>query len=266
MQRADPQRLRQAYKSKVTPREAAELGIDLAAGSDHYRGWVGPPCNYDINGGMQLEMLFDLGLREYHSILEIGCGSLRLGRLLLMYLLPDRYFGVEPNRKILAEGMKGNLGGGESGDIVRLKRPRFSHSDKFDFGFTGRQIDYVIAQSIVSHTGIAETEALLQSIASICHEASIAIVTYIRCEQETKMNHENGWFYPDCVMYTDEFMGNAAKAVGLLAYRSRWPLTNEHPGGLVTSQVPLILTKKPWRPTPAHNAYGLKQFLPKRLA
>jgi len=256
--RADPKKLREEFKNKLTEQEIVDLGVNLPAGADHYRAHVGPPFNYDINSGLQFQFMLDLGLREYHRFLEIGCGSLRLGRLLMTYLLPDRYFGVEPSKKILAEGMLHNLGSNDpDSDFFRLKKPSFAYNTEFDFSFVGKPVDFIIAQSIASHTGVLETDQLLTNIASVMHEDSIAMVTYIRCIAKEKNNTENGWFYPECITYTDQHMGDIAKKLGLHAYRTFWPLLNRRDGGLITSQTPLILTRKPWQPTLAQQLAGL---------
>lgn len=73
-------------------------GVGLPAGAHHYRAYVGDPERYDVLAVQQFRVLTDLGLREHHKVLEVGCGSLRFGRLLLPYLLPDRYVGVEPEQ------------------------------------------------------------------------------------------------------------------------------------------------------------------------
>jgi len=249
--------LREEFKAHLTADEVKALGVDLPAGADHYRAFVGPPFNYDINAALQFQFLVDLGLREYHRVLEVGCGSLRLGRLLMIYLLPERYYGVEPNVKILRDGLKNNFGS-EDGDVVKLKRPKFAHSTDFDFVFIGKPVDFIMAQSIASHTGVAETRSLMKSIAEASHETTIAMMTYIRCQQISQENTQDGWFYPACVTYTDGFMSKLAAELGLFAYRTRWPLLNQRADGLVTTQVPLILTKSPWRPLLPHRAYGLK--------
>lgn len=69
----------------------------MRAGSDNYRAYVGPPAQFDFMGATQFALLFALGLREEHKLLDIGCGSLRAGRFLLHYLLPEKYHAVEPN-------------------------------------------------------------------------------------------------------------------------------------------------------------------------
>ena len=244
-----------------TARQAEEiqtLGLDLDAGADHYRAFVGPPIMYDIIGGLQFQFMLDLGLREYHRFLEIGCGSLRLGRFLMMYLLKNRYYGVEPNAKILEEGIMQNLGAPrDKNPLFELKEPKFVHNTDFDFSFVGEPVDYVIAQSIASHTGVKETRTLLKNINGVMHDDSIAMVTYIRCALEDNNNDQDGWFYPECISYTDRHMSEEAAKLGLISYKTAWPLLNKRPEGLLTSQTPLILTRRPWRPTVAQRLAGL---------
>lgn len=256
--RANPRKLREEFKKHLTDNEQKDLGVNLSAGSDHYRAFVGPPFNYDITGGLQFQFMLDLGLREYHRFLEIGCGSLRLGRLVMMYLLPNRYYGVEPNEKILQEGIVNNLGShNPDNPFLKLKNPKFSNNADFDFSFTGEKVDYVIAQSIASHTGVKETEKLVGGISNVVSDNGIAMVTYIRCANPEKSNQEDGWFYPECITYTDEHMAKVANKFGLNAYRTSWPLLNRRADGLVTTQTPLILTKKHWKPTLAQQFAGL---------
>jgi hypothetical protein len=256
--RANPIKLREEFKQKLTLDEQLTLGVDLSAGSDHYRAYVGPPFNYDINGGLQFQFMLDLGLREYHRFLEIGCGSLRLGRLLMMYLLPSRYHGVEPNQKILKEGLEYNLGSSdEDNHFINLKKPKFSNNADFDFTFVGEKVDFVIAQSIASHTGVSETEKLFSNISNVINDTGVAMVTYIRCANPELNNTQDGWFYPDCITYTDEHMAQVASKFGFIANRTSWPLLNRRPDGLITSQTPLILTRKPWKPTLAQYFAGL---------
>ena len=70
--RANPNVLRREFAAKLSENERDFLGVDLAAGDEHWRAWVGPPFNYDINAALQFQFALNLGLREYHSFLEIG--------------------------------------------------------------------------------------------------------------------------------------------------------------------------------------------------
>src|SRR5690242_5496000 len=84
---------------------SSEAAKDLPAGARHYTAYVGPPRDYDFMGATQFRLLTTLGLREHHSVLDFGCGSLRAGRLLIPYLLPGRYYGLDPNRWLIEDAV-----------------------------------------------------------------------------------------------------------------------------------------------------------------
>lgn len=102
-----------------TPGES--LGVGLKPGDAHYRAYVGPPEDYDLIAAMTFNLLTTLGLRQHHSLLDVGCGSLRIGRLLIPYLNRGKYFGIEPNEWLVREGIQRELG--ES--LLQIKRPTF---------------------------------------------------------------------------------------------------------------------------------------------
>src|ERR1700724_2187949 len=87
-----------------------ETALAPGGGSPLFRAYVGPPRQFDFMGAPQFRLLTTLGLREHHSVLDFGCGSLRAGRLLIPYLLPGRYYGLEPNRWLVEDGISRQLG------------------------------------------------------------------------------------------------------------------------------------------------------------
>src|SRR5687768_5060480 len=93
----------------------------LKAGDRHYMAYVGRPTQYDFMGATQFNLLCTLGLRANHNLLDVGCGSLRAGRLFIMYLDENRYFGTEPNEWLIEDAIKNQVGT----DLIRLKKPQF---------------------------------------------------------------------------------------------------------------------------------------------
>src|SRR5215217_7551051 len=87
-----------------------DLGLGLKPGDPHYRAYVGPPGDYDLIAAMSFNLLTTLGLRQHHSLLDVGCGSLRIARLLIPYLNRGKYFGIEPNEWLVEEGIRRELG------------------------------------------------------------------------------------------------------------------------------------------------------------
>ena len=113
------------------------IGTRLRPGDPNYRAYVGPPNDYDLIGGLQFTALFRAGLRESHRLLDLGCGSLRAGRLFIPYLRPGCYYGIEPNTWLVDEGLTRELGA----DIVRVKRPTFSAVGDFSLASLGEVFD-----------------------------------------------------------------------------------------------------------------------------
>jgi hypothetical protein len=206
-------------RSKSQKKKNESRGIDLPIGSRHYRAFVGPPENYDIVAAMQFNLLTTVGLREHHTLLDIGCGSLRAGRLFIPFLLPGNYFGLEPNSWLLEEAVKNEIGR----DLLRIKRPVFDDNCEFNLTVFGRQFDYLLAQSIFSHAAPGQIEKCLEKASKVMHAKSIFLATYVP-GQENYDGRE--WVYPDVVRYTEERMLQLAKNAGLVAVPHPW----KHPG------------------------------------
>ena len=126
----------------------------------NYRGFVGSDDNYDLVGAMQFNLLTALGLREYHKLLDIGCGSLRAGRLFIPYLNRGGYCGIEPEKWLVEAGIQNEIG--ES--MVEIKAPRFVYSYEFPATAFGEKFDYMVAHSIFSH---ASQEQILQCLKNV---------------------------------------------------------------------------------------------------
>ena len=98
---------------------------------------------------MVFNLLTSAGLRQDHKLLDIGCGSLRVGRLLIPYLNEGNYFGIEPNRWLVADGIKNEIGPSQ----IKIKKTTFSFATNLNSFSEHIGLDYGFAQSIFSHCG-----------------------------------------------------------------------------------------------------------------
>ena len=62
--------------------------------------------NGDASGSAQFKTLLQLGLQPHHRVLEIGCGTLNLGRYLILHSDTKRYVCVEPNEWLILSSLK----------------------------------------------------------------------------------------------------------------------------------------------------------------
>jgi hypothetical protein len=195
------------------------IGTDLPIGAHHYRAYVGPPEKYDLMAAMQFNLITLLGLREHHFLLDIGCGSLRAGKLFIPYLQTSHYFGIEPERWLVAEGIENELGQ----EIVRIKKPVFGYDEHFDCGVFGQKFDFVIAQSVFSHTSQAQIRQCLSNVSACMRPTGIWVATFVKGSSDYQGRE---WVYPDCVTYTVEQMKRLAAESGLEANIIDWPHMN----------------------------------------
>ena len=186
-----------------------DLGLGLKPGDPQYRAYVGPPEDYDLIAAMTFNLLTTLGLRQHHSLLDIGCGSLRVGRLLIPYLNRERYFGIEPNEWLVDEGIRRELGE----TLVHIKRPTFFFSDSPDTITQAKTaFDFALAQSIFSHCGLDLIKEWLSAISHSLAQDGALVATFLIGEEDSA---RTGWIYPECVNYRPATLERAAKDANL---------------------------------------------------
>jgi SAM-dependent methyltransferase len=208
--------------------EDRRYGLGLRMGSRQYRAWVGPPEDYDLIASIQVSLLLSCGLREIHHLLDVGCGSLRAGRMIIPYLRPGHYFGIEPNEWLVEEGMEHELGK----DILEVKHPTFRFVDDFSANAFGIQFDFALAQSVFSHTYPDLASKGLRAIAETLAPEGKLFATFI----EGRYTPEGSGWVKAAVPYRWERMRELVENAGMVARRLDWPHPRQkwfvaaHPG------------------------------------
>jgi SAM-dependent methyltransferase len=194
---------------EISSDDREDLGLGLKPGDPHYRAYVGPPEDYDLIAAMTFNLLTTLGLRQHHSLLDVGCGSLRIGRLLIPYLSWGKYFGIEPNEWLVEEGVNREIGK----SLVEIKRPTFFFSDSPET-ITRANIafDFAVAQSIFSHCGLDLIKDWLSAISCCLAEDGVLVATFLIGEKDSL---RTGWIYPECVNYRPATLEHAAAELNL---------------------------------------------------
>jgi SAM-dependent methyltransferase len=189
--------------------------VDQGIENPDYLGYVGPSTQYDFMGATQFRLLCTLGLRANHSLLDFGCGSLRAGRLFLTYLDEGKYRGVEPNRWLIEEAIENQIGQ----DLIRIKKPRFDYNADFIANIFEEQFDFILAQSIFSHTSSALIHLALGNFRDVLADNGLIVATFVEGLSDFK---GEGWIYPSCVTYRPATITHFAEQAGLYSIRIPW--------------------------------------------
>jgi len=95
-----------------------------------------------------VEFLKSQGLLPERALLDIGCGTLRGGRLFITYLDKGNYTGIDVSSGVLEAA---RLPCAREGLLAQ--EPRLMHvpDGRLDFSFLADRYDFVLAQSVFSH-------------------------------------------------------------------------------------------------------------------
>jgi len=154
---------------------------------DH-RAFVGPRNRYGTLGAHQFCTLVGQGLRENHTLLDIGCGSLRAGRFFMVYLNAGNYHGIEPNKEVLKLGLEK--------EIPNFKDAQFTHSDQFEI--PNQKFDFILAHSIFIHTCKEQIKLCINNVAKVMDSETKFLATY---KAGTTEWQGDKWSYPNPVHY-----------------------------------------------------------------
>lgn len=204
--------------------DAAALGYAQAG---DYRRRVGRPGWYDQLAAMQVSLLFVAGLRETHRLADVGCGSLRAGRMLIPYLKPDRYFGIEPEGWLIDEGLENELGR----DVLKVKRPSFRRVADFSLGGFGVEFDYVLCQSVFSHAYPGLLRLGLRNISASLASSGKLLATFSEAEPGDGRPGvhsggrvlRNGWIDGGVYYHSWEDVVGALAENGMVGRKLDWP-------------------------------------------
>lgn len=186
---------------------------------DH-REFVGPSEEYDVSAAVQFNLLTFLGLRENHNLLDIGCGALRGGRLFIIYLLPEHYFGIEPEEWLIERAIISEIGK----DLISLKKPSFNHDSDFRCELFNRKFDYLLAQGVFTHAPEWQIRNCMLAARQCMKSDSLFVASY---NEDVRNYTGDDWRYPGITTFTSSRMKEMASDADLNCLPIDWP----HPHG-----------------------------------
>jgi hypothetical protein len=133
-----------------------------------------------------------------------------------MYLLPGHYFGIEPEKWLVEEGINKEVGPG----FVELKKPTFSYDSEFRLTTFDRNFDYINAQSVFSHASARQITSCLREARKVMTPSSIFAATFVVGDEDYQ---GDAWVYPHCVTFTQATIHRMVEEQGLACTSTIWP-------------------------------------------
>lgn len=211
-----------APESKDYRSASLEEARNLEAGMRHYRAYVGNPKAYDVTAATQFTLMAALGLREDHTLLDIGCGSLCAGRLFIPYLLPGCYYGIEPEAWLVEDGLRSEVGE----ELRRLKRPTFRYAGDFSLSAFKVPFDFMLAQSVLTHVSQTQLDRCLSEVKLALKPEGLMAASFFSNGRDTYDGHD--WTYPGFASYPVKFVVESARQHGLTGYPLIWTNGYDH--------------------------------------
>lgn len=136
----------------------------------------------DTIGPLQFDFLIKNNMQPHHTMLDIGCGTLRGGIFAIKHLNPGNYHGIDIssgaidfcNKRVAEEGLT-------------EKKPHLVLSKNMDLKFSefsGKKFDFMMAQSVFTHLKPEHIKECFENIGKIMHENSSFYFTYREAETE----------------------------------------------------------------------------------
>jgi SAM-dependent methyltransferase len=182
-------RIRKLY-SQENYLEAYSKHTDIRVQLDPHQAIGG---HWEEMGQLQSDFLIKQGLKPHHTLLDIGCGTLRGGRFFIRYLNAGNYTGMDISAGAIEYGQKLLVEEGLSDKNPRLLVNK--NKDLKFHEFPGEKFDYLLAQSVFTHLKPEHIEECFQCVGNVMKENSIFFFTYAK--NDDFMNHSQKDFrYP----------------------------------------------------------------------
>ena len=118
---------------------------------------------WDEVGELQMSFLQSQGLRPEDVLLDIGCGSLRLGVRAVEFLETGNYWGTDLNSALLDAGYDKEIV--PAGLSAKLPRAQLVVDEDFSFAGIPVAVDFAMAQSVFTHLPLNHMRLCLSNLA-----------------------------------------------------------------------------------------------------
>lgn len=145
-------------------------------------------------GQLQFDFLVNEGLHPSHTMLDIGCGTLRGGRHFIRHLDPGNYHGMDISAKAIEYARQLVADEGLSDKAPHLL---VSANQDLKFNeFPGMTFDFILAQSVFTHLKPEHIEECFCCVGRIMGTESAFYFTYFRGDKHEQTSVKDFRYQP----------------------------------------------------------------------
>jgi len=143
---------------------------------------------WDEIGDLQINFLKENGLSTDSRLLDIGCGSLRLGVRAVEFLDAENYWGTDLNESLLDAGYEREIVA--NGLQAKISRANLITDTDFQFTNVPTNIDIAIAQSVFTHLPLNHFRLCLANLAKhVTNNCTFFATTFVVDEHKVSEPH-----------------------------------------------------------------------------
>jgi SAM-dependent methyltransferase len=189
----------------------------------------GKPEHWQLMGEVQLELLKSHGLQPRHNVLDIGCGSMRFGRLAVDYLDAGNYTGIDISERAVRAGL-----GQEMLPGWEYKLPKFVITDSFVM--PPEKFSFITCHSVITHLGWEDVRACFRQALSVLRKHGKFFFTFNKVEEDHEVVSEVS--YPEMTSYTWDMLETEIYAFGGKPnYIGEWGIPQNQRGHQMLAEV-----------------------------
>ncbi len=134
-----------------------------------------------------LDIMVKHGMQPHHRFVDYGCGSLRLGKAVIEYLDPDKFYGLDVAQLFLDLGME-SLGQ----TLIDQKRPVLRRIDPSALELVSKTgPDYIGSWHVCSKVPDRHLKRYFSSIIGLMAPQAQAFIQFPQTDRRKRQNHLN---------------------------------------------------------------------------
>jgi pentatricopeptide repeat protein len=134
--------------------------------------------------------LKEQGISPGDTVVDYGCGTLRVGRSFIEFLEPDRYIGMDIDQRILDAGLRSL-----PAELLAAKRPVLEVISFESLArVAARRPKWVFAKGVLQHVPPKEVGEFFANVSQLVHAGAVAFI-FARCAEESTAVSSKTWLH-----------------------------------------------------------------------